>query len=164
MQISMIAAMAKNRVIGKDNQMPWHLPADLAWFKKQTLNKPILMGHKTFKSIGRALPKRTNIVLTKNKDLKIDNVICVTSIDAAIKIATKLECEELMIIGGGTVYSKFIHLVSKLYLTFIELETPGDTYFPDFKQEGEWTEIYKQTYIADNKNPYNYSFNIYNKI
>ncbi|MCH1929773.1 type 3 dihydrofolate reductase [Shewanella sp. A25] len=135
MHIAMIAAMANNRVIGKDNQMPWHLPEDLRHFKAMTLGKPVVMGRKTFESIGRPLPGRHNIVISRQADLAIEGVTCVTSFDAAKAAAG--ECEELVIIGGGQLYAELLPLADKLYLTEINLDVEGDTYFPHW-DDGQW--------------------------
>ena len=159
MKISMIAAMAKNRVIGMDNQMPWHLPADFAWFKKCTMGKPIVMGRKTYQSIGRPLPGRLNIVLSRNPDLQIDGVICVTSIEQAKLIAG--EVEELMIIGGGAIYQACLTEAKQLYLTFIDADILGDTQFPDWGEE--WRLIHRECYKADTKNPFDMEFVILEK-
>lgn len=156
MKISMIAAMAKNRVIGADNDMPWHLPADLQHFKSVTLGKPIIMGRKTYESIGRALPGRLNIVITSNPDASFDGAVTVTSIDAAIERAS--DADEVMIIGGGTIYQTCLESANRLYLTFIDLEVAGDTYFPDYESHAKWNEVERTFYQLDAKNPYNYEF------
>ncbi len=130
MKISMIAAMAANRVIGKDNKMPWHLPEELSYFKKVTMGKPIVMGRNTFESIGRPLPGRKNIVLSSNTQLLIDGVTVVHSIEQAI--AAGDNCDELMIIGGARLYDQMLPHVHCLYLTDINLNVAGDAFFPDF--------------------------------
>lgn len=135
MRIAMIAAMANNRVIGKDNQMPWHLPEDLKHFKALTLGKPVVMGRKTFESIGRPLPGRHNIVISRQADLIIEGVTCVTSFDAA-KLAAG-DCEELVIIGGGQLYAMLLPMADILYLTHINLTLEGDTWFPAW-DENDW--------------------------
>lgn len=150
----MIAAMAENRVIGKDNQMPWHLPADFVWFKKCTMGKPVVMGRKTYESIGRPLPGRMNIVISRDESLVIDGVKTVTSIDAAIELAG--DVDELMIIGGGSIYQSCLKSADKLYLTYIDLQVEGDTQFPDWG-EG-WQETYSEHYSADEKNAYDMRF------
>ncbi len=137
MRIAMIAAMANHRVIGKDNKMPWHLPEDLRHFKAMTLGKPVLMGRKTFESIGRALPGRHNIVISRQEGLSIEGVTCVTSFDAA-KVAAG-ECQELVVIGGGQLYAELLAVADKLYLTQIALDVAGDTYFPAWN-DVEWQE------------------------
>ncbi|GEK14331.1 type 3 dihydrofolate reductase [Aliivibrio fischeri] len=154
MKISMIAAMAKNRIIGIDNQMPWHLPADFAWFKKCTMGKPIVMGRKTYESIGRPLPGRLNIVLSRDANLQIDGVSCVTSIEEAKQAAGDIE--ELMIIGGGSIYQAYLADADKLYLTFIDADIKGDTQFPDWG-EG-WNQTHSETYSKDEKNQYDMAF------
>lgn len=128
----MIAAMAENRVIGKDNKMPWHLPEELAYFKKVTMGKPIVMGRNTFESIGRPLPGRQNIVVSRNPDLVIDGVDVVNSVEQAIEVAD--QCDELMIIGGAMLYEHMLPKADILYLTQIDLQAEGDAYFPDYMQ------------------------------
>jgi len=128
----MIAAMADNRVIGRDNKMPWHLPEELAYFKQVTMGKPIVMGRNTFESIGRPLPGRKNIVISRDTQLKIDGATVVNSIDAAIEAGD--DCEELMIIGGAMLYNEMLPRTDILYLTEIDLNVEGDTYFPDYNK------------------------------
>lgn len=137
MRIAMIAAMANNRVIGKNNKMPWHLPEDLRHFKAMTLGKPVVMGRKTFESIGRPLPGRHNIVISRQVDLVIEGVTCVTSFEAAKQAAG--DCEELVVIGGGQLYAEVLPQADILYLTQIDLEVEGDTYFPEW-DEDHWQE------------------------
>ncbi|OIQ24199.1 type 3 dihydrofolate reductase [uncultured Vibrio sp.] len=156
MIISMIAAMADNRIIGKDNQMPWHLPADFAWFKRCTMGKPVVMGRKTYDSIGRPLPGRLNIVISRDETLTIEGVTTVTSIDDAIKVSG--EAEEVMIIGGGAIYSACLPIANKLYVTHIDAEIDGDTQFPLWSDA--FTESYSEQYSADEKNAYNLRFTV----
>lgn len=153
--ISLIAAMANNRVIGKDNQMPWHLPADLGHFKAITLGKPVIMGRKTYESIGRPLPGRRNIVISRNGSYKAEGCETAVSLEDAMKLVD--EVEELMIIGGGHLYSQAIPLAEKLYLTFIDLDVDGDTQFPQFDHL-ELTEVKREKHLKDEKNPYDYQF------
>lgn len=154
MIISMIAAMAQDRVIGIDNQMPWHLPADFAWFKRCTMGKPVVMGRKTYDSIGRPLPGRQNIVISRDPSLVIEGVTTVTSIDEALKAAGSVE--EVMIIGGGTIYEACLPRANKLYVTHIEAEIQGDTQFPAW--DDEFKETYSEAYSADEKNAYEMRF------
>jgi len=154
-KISLVCAMAKNRVIGNDNQMPWHLPADLKHFKAVTMSKPIVMGRKTYESIGRPLPGRQNVIISRNTDYKIDGCEVVHSIDAALELLS--EQDEVMIIGGGFLYSQMIDLADKLHLTFIELDVEGDTCFPEFEHLNI-TEVSKESCLRDEKNPHNYHF------
>ena len=156
MIISMIAAMANGRVIGADNAMPWHLPADLAHFKRVTMGKPIIMGRKTYQSIGRALPGRLNIVISRDPNFKLDDATVVASCDAAVAAVGSVD--EVMVIGGGTIYQHFLPLCQRLYLTFIELEAQGDTFFPDYQQSFDWQVLSEEAHEADAKNPYNYRF------
>jgi len=159
MKISMIAAMAQQRVIGKDQKMPWHLPADLAFFKKTTMGSPLLMGRKTYESIGRPLPGRLNLVVTRNPELKIAGCDVVSSLDQALDIATKksTDSDELFIIGGGHLYNSFLPHADRLYLTLIDAELEGDTFFPDYMQY-QWHQIERIDHQADDKNIYPYSF------
>lgn len=152
----MIVAMAEQRVIGLDNKMPWHLPADLQHFKKTTLGKPVIMGRKTYDSIGRALPGRLNIVVSRDLSLEIAGVTCVTSVEQALLAAEGVE--EVMIIGGATIYEHFLKVANRLYLTFIDLATEGDTCFPDYLAQGEWKQVETEQYLADEKNAYNLEF------
>jgi len=154
-KISIIVAMAKNRVIGKENDMPWHLPADLQHFRKMTSGKPIIMGRKTYESIGRPLPKRHNIIVSRNADYRVDGCDVVSSLDEAVKIAG--DVDELFIIGGGFLYNQTIDQADKLYLTFIDLEVDGDTLFPKYEHL-KLTKSASEHHQKDEKNPYNYEF------
>ncbi len=154
MKISMIAAMAKDRVIGKDNQMPWHLPADLQHFKRVTLGKPVIMGRKTFESIGRPLPGRRNLVVSR-AGFSAEGVDVVPSMDAALEAVSGVD--EVMVIGGGTIYELMLPRADRLYLTEIDLKADGDTRFPDYSVY-PWQEIESESHSADEKNPYDYRF------
>lgn len=158
MQISMIAAMAHDRVIGLDNQMPWHLPADLAHFKRVTLGKPVLMGRKTFESIGRPLPGRRNLVISRNPDYRVEGVEVVDSVEAAMALLTGGDATpELMVIGGGHLYAQLLPRADRLYLTRIDLAVEGDTRFPAF-DDGQWQLVESEPHAADEKNPHPYRF------
>jgi dihydrofolate reductase len=154
----MIAAMANNRVIGADNKMPWHLPADLAHFKRATLGKPVVMGRKTYESIGKALPGRLNIVVTQNNEYSLADATVVSSCEQAIEVAKQVANDEVMIIGGGTLYQHFLPLSDRLYLTQIDLSVKGDTYFPDYNANAKWQMASQEHHSADPKNKYNYTF------
>lgn len=154
MKISMIAAMAHDRIIGKDNSMPWHLPADFAWFKRCTLGKPIVMGRKTFESIGRPLPGRLNIVISRNPNFTAEDITVVSDIAAAKLVAG--DAPELMIIGGGSIYQACLPIADSLYLTFIDADLEGDTQFPDWGEH--WHRVESQRYNADDKNAYAMEF------
>ncbi|MCY7294447.1 type 3 dihydrofolate reductase [Alteromonas sp. a30] len=151
----MIAAMANNRVIGNDNAMPWHLPADLKHFKATTLGKPVVMGRKTYESIGKALPKRRNIVVS-GSGFSAPDADIVSSAEEALLIVP--DEPEIMIIGGGNIYAQFLPVASRLYLTFIDLEVNGDTCFPDYAAEAAWAVLEEELHSADDANPYNYRF------
>lgn len=157
MKISMIAAMAHDRVIGKDNQMLWHLPADLAHFKRVTLGKPVLMGRKTFESIGRSLPGRRNLVISRNPDYQAEGIEVVGSVEAALALLAGSSVEELMVIGGGHLYAEMLPSADCLYLTRIDLAVEGDTRFPAF-DDGQWQRVDCESHPADEKNPHPYSF------
>lgn len=162
MLISMISAMAQDNVIGKNNELPWagELPADMAFFIKNTKSKPVIMGRKTFESIGRPLPNRTNIIITSNKDLKINGVIVVHSIEDALEEAS--DYDEVMIIGGTNIYKQFIGSANKLYITDIDCTVENsDSVFP--KIDESWTEISSDFHKKDEKNKYDYTFRIYKK-
>ncbi|WON77641.1 type 3 dihydrofolate reductase [Serratia sp. UGAL515B_01] len=156
MIISLIAALAADRVIGMENAMPWHLPADLAWFKRNTLNKPVIMGRKTFESIGRPLPERHNIVLSSSPGSE-SGVTWVTSLDEALVAAG--DAEEVMVMGGGRVYTQFLPHANRLYLTHIDAEVEGDTYFPDYEPD-EWETSFSEFHDADEMNSHSFCFEI----
>ncbi len=140
--ISLIAAMADDRVIGFEGKMPWHLPADLRHFKTVTLGKPILMGRSTYESIGRPLPGRQNVVLSSRADLSIPGCDVYASLETALKAVP--ETQELMVIGGETLYRQCLPFASRLYLTFIEGSFSGDTFFPEWSSD-EWQEISRES-------------------
>jgi len=156
MIISLIAGLATDRVIGMENAMPWHLPGDLAWFKRNTLNKPVIMGRKTFESIGRPLPGRLNIVIS-SKPGEHEGVTWVTSVDAALAAAGGVE--EVMVMGGGRVYEQFLPKANRLYLTHIDAEVEGDTHFPDYEPD-DWESTFSEFHDADEQNSHGYCFEI----
>ncbi|MBF7979381.1 MULTISPECIES: type 3 dihydrofolate reductase [Rahnella] len=156
MIISLIAALATDRVIGMENAMPWHLPGDLAWFKRNTLNKPVIMGRKTFESIGRPLPGRLNIVIS-SKPGEHDGVTWVTSVEAALAAAG--DVEEVMVMGGGRVYEQLLPKANRLYLTHIDAEVEGDTHFPDYEPD-DWESTFSEFHDADEQNSHGYCFEI----
>jgi dihydrofolate reductase len=141
-KLALIAAMARNRVIGRDNAMPWHLPEDLRYFKAKTLGKPIVMGRKTFDSLGRPLPGRTNIVVSRQADLKLDGAQVFASIDDALNAARQQAqadgVDEVMVIGGDNLYRQTLERADRIYLTRIDSEPEGDAWFPDFDEQA-WT-------------------------
>ncbi len=161
MSISIIAAMADNGTIGINNQLPWHLPADLKWFRQQTTGKPILMGRKTYDSIGRPLPKRRNIVISRDASLTIEGCEVVTSIEEALKRCAGVD--EVMVIGGASFYQQMLPHANRLYLTRVHTLIDGDAYFPeiDFSQ---WREVERIDHHADEANAFDYSFVIYDRV
>ncbi|MGE6629692.1 dihydrofolate reductase [Bacillus sp. NPDC077027] len=160
--ISMIVAMGEGRVIGKDNQMPWHLPADLAYFKKVTGGHTIVMGRKTFESIGRALPNRRNIVLTTSSTFQADGCEVVHSIDDILEIEKTSGEQELFIIGGSKLYEEMLTHADRLYITHICHAFEGDRFFPEF-QKAKWTIVSTEKGHRNEKNPYDYEFVIYDR-
>lgn len=155
MNVSIIVAMSKNRVIGKDNDMPWHLSDDLKNFKKITINKTIIMGRLTYDSIGKPLPERNNIVLSRN--LKNSKVMVLDNLEEALNISRNEE--EVFIIGGADLYSQTINLVNKLYLTSINYEIDGDKYFPKFDEE-EWDVVDSRFYKKSDSNSHDFKSEI----
>jgi dihydrofolate reductase len=149
MEITLIAAMAAGRVIGKDNAMPWHLPADLRHFKALTLGKPVVMGRKTFESLGRPLPGRHNIVVSRNPQLQLEGITVVATPEQAIVAAG--DVAELMIIGGAQIYRQFLPLATRLEL--IELQVEGDTHFPAY-DDGSWQQVSSEQLAPDANNPH----------
>lgn len=159
MKMSLIAAMDRNRLIGSNNQLPWHLPADLAHFKQITMGKPIVMGRKTYESIGRPLPGRTNIVLSRS-GFKAQGIEVVSSICEAVAMAAT--AEELVVIGGGSIYEMVIDVVDQMHLTVVEGEFTGDAWFPVFDDE-QWVISSEEKHFADEKNQYDYSYLTYDR-
>jgi len=154
--LSMIVAMAHHRIIGADNDMPWHLPADLQHFRRTTMGKPVVMGRKTYESIGKALPGRHNIVITTNSEYTLDDASVVYSVEEALALCAQEE--EVMIIGGGSIYALLIEHTDTLHLTFINKDVAGDTQFPDWNEYGQWQEVSREAHHADDKNPHDYEF------
>ena len=155
MKLSIIVAAAANGVIGRDNQLPWHLPADLRHFKQTTMGKPILMGRKTWESIGRPLPGRTNIVITRDSDYSAAGCVVVNSIDAAMEAAGSQD--EIMVIGGAELYRQVLPRTDSVYLTRIHEDFEGDTVFPELNTS-EWREVERADQQPDENNPHDYSF------
>jgi dihydrofolate reductase len=154
-RIAIVVAMADNRVIGCDNRLPWHLPADLRHFKQVTVGKPVLMGRKTHESIGRPLPERTNIVVTRDRSYEAPGCIVVHSIESALKAAG--DREEVMVIGGTDFYRQLLPKADRIYLTLVHADFEGDARFPEI-DEREWREVERMDCVPDEKNPWPYSF------
>lgn len=157
----MIVAHADNRIIGKDNNMPWHLPADLAYFKKTTLGKPIIMGRKTYESIGRPLPGRQNIVISRDQNYRAYGVDSATSVEQALLLAG--EVDEVMVIGGGAIYSHCLPLANRLYITHIKADIDGDTQFPEYNTVEDWQLTSSVKLSADDKNSFDVDFCVYQR-
>ena len=156
MIVSLIVAVGTRNEIGKDGAMPWHLPADLKYFKARTLDKPVLMGRKTLAAIGRPLPRRRNLVLTRDASFRAEGCETVTSLDEAIRRAAP--APELMVIGGGEVYRLAWAQTQRIYLTRIAADVEGaDTFFPA-TEAAEWREVSREDHAADPENRYAYSF------
>lgn len=159
MKIALIVAASQNNVIGLDNQLPWHLPEDLQYFKAVTMGKPILMGRKTYDSIGRPLPGRTNIVLTRDANWSAEGVVVVNDLDSATAASEKAcaatGADELMIIGGEQIYRKFLPVADKLYLTKVEAVVEGDAYFPAIDSD-QWQQVAEK--IPEKVGNYSYRF------
>ena len=162
MLISLIVVADIQNAIGLKNQLLCHLPADLKYFKATTLGHHVVMGRKTYESIGRPLPNRTNVVVSNNADLKIDGCVTATSIEQAIQIAENSNETELFITGGGTIYKQAMALADKIYLTRIFHQFEADTHFPSLGNE--WKLTVDDRHPADEKNPYEYSFQVYEKL
>jgi dihydrofolate reductase len=162
MIVSCIVATAKNRVIGKDNDIPWYLPADLKYFKKTTLGHHILMGRKCYQSIGKPLPKRTNIIITRDPYFISSNCLIANSIESGLEMAYDNGESECFIIGGGMIYEQTQQYWDKLYLTEVELAVEGDVFFPEIDLE-IWNLISNEPHEQDERNEFNYTFKLYEK-
>ena len=157
MRYAMIVAMGRNRVIGIDNVMPWHIPEDLRYFKAKTLGKPVIMGRKTLESIGKPLPGRPNIVVSREKRLGQSGVIAVATLDEALVAAeaeaARIGADEVMIVGGGQIYRQLIDKADRLYLTEIDLAPEGHAFFPDYEAVGTWRETSREHHPASAGQP-----------
>jgi dihydrofolate reductase len=157
--ISFVVAMDQNRAIGKDNDLPWYLPNDLKHFKKTTMGKPIVMGRKTYESIGKPLPGRENIVVTRDESYKAEGTTIVHSVDEVLQ----LNAEEICVIGGSEIFKQFLPVADRLYITEIHHTFDADTYFPELSAD-EWKEVSRTEGIVDEKNKYPHEFVVYEKI
>ncbi len=162
MIISAIVAVTKNNVIGRENTMPWHLPADLAYFKQTTLGHPIIIGRKNFESIGKPLPGRKNMIITRDRTFACSNCIVVHSLEEALLMNYKSGEEEVFIIGGGMIYEQSKDLWNKLYYTEIDTKMEGDVFFPILNWE-EWELVREEFRAADEKNVFNLTFRVFNR-
>lgn len=167
MRTALIVAMALNRVIGRNNQLPWYLPGDLRYFKQATMGKPIIMGRKTWESIGRPLPGRMNVVISRNPEWQAPTgTVSAQSLEAAlVKAEAQAELEggdEVMIIGGGQIYAEALPMVDRIYITQVHADVDGDAYFPEVNWD-DWEEIGREDFSASDNNPYDYSFVVYQR-
>ncbi len=162
MIVSAIVATAKNNVIGKDNNIPWYLPDDLKYFKAKTLNHHVIMGRKSYESIGHPLPKRTNIIVTRNSFFIASNCLVVHTVEDGLEIARKNNEEEVFILGGAQIYELSIPYLDRLYITEIDLEVEGDTFFPQLNMD-EWKLVSEDPRKANEKNEHDYNFKIFER-
>ena len=160
-RVSLIAALAQNRVIGIENRLPWKLPEDLAHFKALTLGHPILMGRKTFESLGRPLPGRRNIVITRNRDYQSSDCEIVVSIADAIALC--VEADEIFFIGGAELYKQVLPLVDRLYLTEVQIEAQGDAWFPEFDRTA-FAEMSRVHNLGEKGDPLRFDFVVYDRL
>ena len=159
--VSIIVAMGRNRVIGKDNSLIWHLPADLKHFKETTMGKPIIMGRKTFESVGKPLPGRTNIVVTRRKGYSAPGCLAAGSVEQALELVTGEP--EIFITGGGEIYRQSLPLADRMYITIIDHDFEGDTFFPEFSRK-IWKITGENYHPADDRNKYPMVFRIYKRV
>jgi len=162
MTISLVVAAANNNAIGKEGKMPWHLPADMKHFKNITWGLPVIMGRKTFESIGKVLPGRKNIVITRQLGWEAEGVVVVKKVEDAFFVAAETDAKEAMVIGGGEIYKQLFDKARRIYLTRVDAEPEADTFFPVLRAE-EWHLMSQQKHEADEKNAYNYSFQLWER-
>lgn len=162
MDISIIVAMARNRVIGYKGSILWHLPADLEYFRFKTIGHIVVMGRKTFESIGRPLPKRTNIILSRKDSFTASGCIVFRSIKEALKYAELVKEKEVFIAGGEDIYRQTLSLATNLYVTLIDNDFVGDSFFPEINLR-EWRQLECLSFEPDSKNPFGFSFFVYSK-
>jgi len=162
MIISCIVAIAKNNVIGKDNQIPWYLPSDLKYFKKVTTGHHVIMGRKCYESIGKPLPNRTNIIITRDPFFISSNCLIARNIKEALEMALDNGETEAFIIGGGQIYEQTADFWDKFYLTEVDLDAEGDIFFPELDLN-EWTLTSKECHQKDEKNEFDYCYNVYDR-
>lgn len=159
--LSMIVAMGENRMIGKDNKMPWHLPDDLKYFKSKTLNKPVIMGRKTFESIGsKPLPNRPNLIISRNEAFQAEGAQVFNSVEAAL--AELKDYPEVMIMGGAQIYDQWIDRVDQLYITEVKASPDGDAFFPVIDHQA-WYEVSREAHPADEHHAFAFDFVIYKR-
>ena len=163
MKLSMIAALSTNNVIGRDNQVPWRLRTDLKRFKALTMGHHLIMGRKTYESVGRPLPGRINVVITRQPDYAPEGVTVLHSLEEAIRVAEQAGDKEAFIAGGAEIYAQAMHRADRMYLTRVHAEVEGDTWFPDFDDVSEWRLTDSEHFDADDKNDFPFSFLTYDR-
>tara|TARA_B100000676_G_scaffold310291_1_gene376343 strand:+ start:2061 stop:2570 length:510 start_codon:yes stop_codon:yes gene_type:complete len=165
-RLSLMVAKASNRVIGRNNKLPWYLPNDLKYFKQVTFGKPVIMGRKTWDSLGKPLPGRTNIVITRQPDFQAEGAKVVATLDEAVTMAENVAFiegqDEAVVMGGAEIYALALPKADRLYLTEVHAEVEGDTWFPEY-DTSEWKEIGREDFPAEGPNPYDYSFVVYER-
>lgn len=159
LKITLIVAAAENNVIGKNNQMPWHLPNDFKYFKKNTIEHSVIMGRKTFDAIGKPLPERRNIVITRNQHWRHEDVDVANSVSEVLSYCR--DEREIFIIGGAEIYKEFFPLASKILLTRVHTQIDGDAYFPEITEE--WALSSEDRHVHDEKHAFDYTFEVYQK-
>lgn len=163
MIISLVVAAAKNNVIGKDNQLVWNLPNDMKYFKNVTWGMPVVMGRKTFEALGKPLPGRKNIILTRQANWNVEGTIPVKTLEDAMFLVKAMDVKEMMVIGGGEIFKMVFEKAKRIYLTRVDAEPEGDAYFPAIDPK-VWRLVSQKDYEADEKHMYNYSFQIWERI
>ena len=163
MTISLVVAAATNNAIGKEGKLPWHLPNDLKHFKNVTWGMPVIMGRKTFESLGKPLSGRKNIVITRQLNWKAEGAVVVKSIEDALFVARETDAKEIMVIGGGEIFREIFDKAKRIYMTRVEAEPEADTYFPVIDPNNWWLASQKN-HEADEKNAYNYSFQVWERV
>ncbi len=164
MIVSIIVATSLNHAIGKDNQLLWHLPADLKFFKTTTMGCPVVMGRKTFQSIGRTLPGRQNVVITRDKNFNADNQFDLTVVGSIDEALVKLHAEkEVFILGGGEIYKQSIDSVDTIYITLVHTVIDGDVYFPEI-DKSKFDLVWEEKHVADEKNKFDFTFQKFERI
>ena len=162
MKISLIVAASSNNAIGKANQLLWHLPNDMKFFKNTTWGMPVVMGRKTFESMGKALNGRTNIVITRQPDWQAEGVKVVDSLEAALHVAADADAKEIFVVGGGEIYRQALEHCHRIYMTRVFTEIDGDTFFPEIDSE-QWELLSELPFKSDAKHPYDYSFQVWER-
>lgn len=163
MTVSIVVAASENNVIGKDNRLLWKLPNDMKFFKNTTWAMPVVMGRKTFESVGKPLNGRTNIVITRNNDWQAEGVKVVNSLEQALEVAADADAREIYVIGGGEIYQQAFQRCHRIYLTRVHATLEGDSFFPEIKKD-EWTLLSELPFPVDEKHAYPYTFQVWERI